>query len=30
MDTTKRYPTDLTNAEWAQVARVIPAPKKGG
>jgi transposase len=30
MDTTKRYPTDLTNAEWAHVSRVIPAPKKGG
>jgi transposase len=30
MDTTKRYPTDLTNREWAQVARVIPAPKPGG
>ena len=30
MDTTERYPTDLTNREWAQVARVIPAPKKGG
>jgi transposase len=30
MDTTKRYPTDLTNREWAQVSRVIPAPKPGG
>ena len=30
MDTTKRYPTDLTQAEWAQVCRVIPAPKPGG
>ena len=30
MDTIKRYPTDLTQAEWAQVCRVIPAPKPGG
>ena len=30
MDTTKRYPTDLTNPEWAHASRVIPAPKKGG
>ena len=30
MDTAKRYPTDLTNREWAQVSRVIPAPKPGG
>ena len=30
MDTKKRYPTDLTNPEWAQVSRFIPAPKKGG
>jgi putative transposase len=30
MDTTKRYPTDLTDREWAQVCRVIPAPKTGG
>src|SRR4051794_21299555 len=30
MDTQKRYPTDLTHAEWARVCRVTPAPKKGG
>ncbi len=30
MDTTKRYPTDLTGPEWAQVCRVIPPPKPGG
>jgi transposase len=30
MDTTKRYPTDLTHRESAQVCRVIPAPKTGG
>jgi transposase len=30
MDTRAAYPRDLTNAEWAQVCRVIPAPKKGG
>jgi len=30
MSTQKRYPTDLTDAEWAQVSRVIPAPKPGG
>ncbi|MDB5349873.1 MAG: transposase [Planctomycetota bacterium] len=30
MDTTKRYPTDLSNREWAQVERVVPAPKSGG
>jgi transposase len=24
------YPSDLTHAEWAQVGRVIPAPKPGG
>jgi transposase len=30
MDTTKRYPSDLSNREWAQVCRVIPAPKPGG
>ena len=30
MDTRTAYPSDLTHAEWAQVCRVIPAPKKGG
>jgi len=30
MDTRKRYQTDLSNREWAQVERVIPAPKPGG
>ena len=30
MDTQKRYPSDLTHREWAQVCRVIPAPKPGG
>jgi transposase len=30
MDTRRRYPSDLTNPEWAQVCRFIPAPKKGG
>jgi transposase len=30
MDTRTAYPSDLAHAEWAQVERVIPAPKKGG
>jgi transposase len=30
MDTQTAYPSDLTRAEWAQVCRVIPPPKKGG
>jgi transposase len=33
MDTTasrRRYPSDLTQPEWAQVSRFIPAPKPGG
>jgi transposase len=30
MDTRAAYPSDLTPAEWAQVCRVIPAPKPGG
>jgi transposase len=31
MDTPRRlYPSDLTQPEWAQVARFIPAPKPGG
>ena len=28
--TRRRYPSDLTQAEWAQVQRFIPAPKPGG
>jgi putative transposase len=30
MDTRKPYPSDLTDAQWAQVERFIPAPKPGG
>ncbi len=30
MDTRTAYPCDLTNAQWAQVCRVIPAAKPGG
>jgi transposase len=30
MDTRQPYPSDLTDAEWAQVCRVVPAPKPGG
>ena len=30
MDTRTAYPSDLSHAEWAQVRRVIPAPKPGG
>ena len=30
MDTRNRYATDLSNRHWAQVERVIPAPKPGG
>jgi transposase len=30
MDTRTAYPSDLTHAEWAQVERIIPAPKAGG
>jgi transposase len=30
MDTRLAYQTDLTNPEWAQVQRFIPAPKPGG
>jgi transposase len=30
MDTRTAYPSDLSPAEWAQVGRVIPAPKPGG
>ena len=30
MDARDRYETDLSDAEWAQVQRVIPAPRPGG
>ena len=30
MDTRQPYPSDLTNAEWAQARRFVPAPKPGG
>src|SRR3954451_20622206 len=30
MDTEKRYQTDLSDCEWAQLRRVIPAPEPGG
>jgi len=30
MDTRRRYPSDLTNPQWAQVCRFIAAPKPGG
>ena len=30
METRQAYPSDLTQAEWAQVSRFIPAPKPGG
>ena len=30
MDTRQPYPSDLSRAEWAQVARFIPPPKPGG
>ena len=30
MDTRQPYPSDLTDAEWAQVCRFVPAPKPGG
>jgi transposase len=30
MDARNRYETDLSDAEWAQVQRVIPAPRPGG
>jgi transposase len=30
MDTRTAYPSDMTHAQWAQVRRVIPAPKPGG
>jgi transposase len=30
MNTRRAYQTDLTDAQWAQVQRFIPAPKPGG
>jgi transposase len=30
MDTRRAYQTDLTDAQWSQVSRFIPAPKPGG
>jgi transposase len=30
MDTRQPYPSDLTDQQWAQVERFIPAPKSGG
>jgi transposase len=30
MDTRQPYPSDLTDREWSQVSRFIPAPKQGG
>src|SRR6478735_99570 len=30
MDARTAYPSDLDRAEWAQLERVIPPPKKGG
>jgi transposase len=30
MDTRQPYPSDLSNDQWAQVERFIPAPKPGG
>jgi transposase len=30
MTTRQPYPTDLTGAQWAQVSRFIPGPKKNG
>src|SRR5512135_1413603 len=30
MDTRQPYPSDLSDRQWAQVSRFIPAPKKGG
>jgi transposase len=30
MDTRQPYPSDLTDEQWAQVERFIPAPKSGG
>jgi transposase len=30
MDTRQPYPSDLSNDQWAQVERFIPAPRPGG
>ena len=30
METRQPYPSDLTDREWSQVSRFIPAPKQGG
>lgn len=30
METRQPYPSDLTDREWSQVSRFIPAPKEGG
>jgi len=30
METRQPYPSDLSDREWSQVCRFIPAPKKGG
>jgi putative transposase len=30
METLNRYPTDLTDRQWARVSALIPEPKKGG
>ena len=30
MSTRERYPTDLTDAQWARIADLIPPPKPGG
>jgi putative transposase len=27
---TKRYPTDLTDAEWARIAPLLPTPRRRG
>jgi transposase len=27
---TDRYPSDLTDAEWVLIARMIPPPRRGG
>ena len=30
MNTRQHYPSDLTDREWSQIERFIPAPKSGG
>jgi hypothetical protein len=30
MDMRQHYPSDLTDREWSQIERFIPAPKSGG